>query len=191
MSVDILATSWDQRRSMVQCCFMSTEAVRLVRTESPGRPPRLSHISWTLSFEDVPLVEFMYLVFTRMPGESYRRQLRSLLLYLFRVFRALINSLVCWFRSLEGRLLVFSVLQLCKKYTRLRVQAHTHTHTRECAQRERVAGRHWSAALNFFKHFIALRDLFVHFSFLSNISAVTHLFRRRVAHNANKKNKKK
>ena len=23
-------------------------------------------------FEDVPLVEFMYLVFTRMPGESYR-----------------------------------------------------------------------------------------------------------------------
>ena len=24
---------------------------------------------------DVPLVEFMYLVFTRMPGESYRRLL--------------------------------------------------------------------------------------------------------------------
>ena len=31
--------------------------------------------------EDVPLVEFMYLVFTRMPGESYRRRLWSLLLY--------------------------------------------------------------------------------------------------------------
>ena len=30
-------------------------------------------------FEDVPLVEFMYLVFTRMPGESYRRRLMSLL----------------------------------------------------------------------------------------------------------------
>ena len=45
--------------------------------------------------EDVPLVEFMYLVFTRMPGESYRRRLRSLLLYLSYVFRALINSLVC------------------------------------------------------------------------------------------------
>ena len=44
---------------------------------------------------DVPLVEFMYLVFTRMPGESYRRRLRSLLLYLCYVFRALINSLVC------------------------------------------------------------------------------------------------
>ena len=32
--------------------------------------------------EDVPLVEFMYLVFTRMPGESYRRGRGSLLLYL-------------------------------------------------------------------------------------------------------------
>ena len=45
--------------------------------------------------KDVPLVEFMSLVFTRMPGESYRRPLRSLLLYLYYVFRALINSLVC------------------------------------------------------------------------------------------------
>ena len=44
--------------------------------------------------EDVPLVEFMYLVFTRMPGESYRRGLRSSVLYLCYVFRALINSLV-------------------------------------------------------------------------------------------------
>ena len=55
----------------------------------------------------VPLVEFMYLVFTPrpmprtsggvyclvMPGESNRRQLRSLL-YLCYVFRALINSRV-------------------------------------------------------------------------------------------------
>ena len=38
----------------------------------------------------------MYLVFTRMPGESYSRRLMSLLLYLCYVFRALINSLVCW-----------------------------------------------------------------------------------------------
>ena len=38
----------------------------------------------------------MYLVFTRKPGESYRRRLRSLLLHLCDVFRALINSLVCW-----------------------------------------------------------------------------------------------
>ena len=39
----------------------------------------------------------MYLVFTRMPGESYRRRLRLLLLYLCDVFRLLINSLVCLF----------------------------------------------------------------------------------------------
>ena len=38
----ILGTSWDQCRSMVQHCFASTETVRLVRTESPGRPPRLT-----------------------------------------------------------------------------------------------------------------------------------------------------
>ena len=43
--------------------------------------------------DDVPVVEIMSLVFTRMPGESYRRPLGSLLLYLCYVFRALINSL--------------------------------------------------------------------------------------------------
>ena len=49
MSVDILGASWDQCRSMaVQYSFMSTEKWRLVRTDSPGRPPRLSHSSWTI-----------------------------------------------------------------------------------------------------------------------------------------------
>ena len=33
--------------SMVQYSFTSTETRRLVRTDSPGRPPRLSHSSWT------------------------------------------------------------------------------------------------------------------------------------------------
>ena len=37
----------------------------------------------------------MYLVFTRMPGESYRRRMKSVLLCLCYVFRALINTLVC------------------------------------------------------------------------------------------------
>ena len=36
----------------------------------------------------------MYLVFTRMPGESYRRQLRSSLLYLCYLFRALIDPVL-------------------------------------------------------------------------------------------------
>ena len=37
-------------------------------------------------FKDVPLAEFMYLVFTHILGESYRRRLRSLYLrmYLWR-----------------------------------------------------------------------------------------------------------
>ena len=48
--------------------------------------------------EDVPLVEFMYLVFTGMPGESSCRWLWSLLLCLCDIFFwALINSLVCSF----------------------------------------------------------------------------------------------
>ena len=45
MSVDILGTNCDQCRSTVHCCFTSIETVRLIRTESPGRPPRLSHSS--------------------------------------------------------------------------------------------------------------------------------------------------
>ena len=50
-----------------------------------------------LLFEDVPLVEFMYLVFTRTaPCESYRRGLStSVLLCLCDVNLALIGSLVC------------------------------------------------------------------------------------------------
>ena len=53
-------------------------------------------LSW---IEDVSLVEFMYLVFTCMPGENYHRHLRSLMLYLCYIFWVLINSLVCWFSS--------------------------------------------------------------------------------------------
>ena len=43
--VDILGTNCDQCLSMVQCCFTSTETVRVIRTGGPGRPPRLSHSS--------------------------------------------------------------------------------------------------------------------------------------------------
>ena len=64
-------------------------------------------------FEDVPLVEFMYLVFTRMVGESYCRRLRSLLLYLCYAFRALINSLVCRSFFLFFFLPISSLALLC------------------------------------------------------------------------------
>ena len=52
MSVDVLGTSCDQCWSMVQCSFTSTEARRLVRTDSPGHQPRLSHSLWTLIATD-------------------------------------------------------------------------------------------------------------------------------------------
>ena len=41
MSVDILGTNCSLCLSMVKCCFTSTETVRLLRTESPGRPPHI------------------------------------------------------------------------------------------------------------------------------------------------------
>ena len=52
--------------------------------------------------EDVPLVEFMYLGFTRMPGESCCRWLRSFLLCFSDILWVLINSLVCWFYMSEA-----------------------------------------------------------------------------------------
>ena len=56
MSVDILGTNWDQCRSMVQYSFTSTEARRLVRTDSPGQPPRLSDSFWTMPFSRQSIV---------------------------------------------------------------------------------------------------------------------------------------
>ena len=40
--VDILGTNCDQYESVIQCCFTSTETIRLIRTASPGRPPNHS-----------------------------------------------------------------------------------------------------------------------------------------------------
>ena len=41
-------------------------------------------------------MEFIFFVFTRMPGESYHKRLRILLLRLCEVVRAPINSLFSW-----------------------------------------------------------------------------------------------
>ena len=57
MSVDILGTSCDQCRSTVQYIFTSTETKRLVRTDSPGRPPWLSHSSWTKPYKKYLLLD--------------------------------------------------------------------------------------------------------------------------------------
>ena len=64
--------------------FMNLKQLLVDLTLSPG------------SGLGVPLVEFMYLVFTSLTGESYHRWLRSLLLCLCGDFRMLINSVMCW-----------------------------------------------------------------------------------------------
>ena len=46
--VDTLGANCDQCVCTVQCCITSTETVRLIRTGSPGRPPRFSNSSQTL-----------------------------------------------------------------------------------------------------------------------------------------------
>ena len=61
MSVDILGTGCDQCRSTVQYSFTSTETRRLVRTDGPGRPPRLSHSSWTMLNKSCSFDPFMCL----------------------------------------------------------------------------------------------------------------------------------
>ena len=71
--------------------------------------PNTLPLGQTGSLEDVPLMEFIYLVFTCMPGESYWRQLRSLLC-LGDVFQVLINSLVCWFCTATLSLLLFHIV---------------------------------------------------------------------------------
>ena len=43
-----------------------------------GRIATTKSINQQVQQKDVPLVRSMYLVFTRMPGESYRRRLQSL-----------------------------------------------------------------------------------------------------------------
>ena len=54
-----LGTSWDQCRGTVQYSFTSTETRRLVRADSPGRPPRLSP-SQLLNY-DTHTMRYMYL----------------------------------------------------------------------------------------------------------------------------------
>ena len=64
----------------------------------------------------------MYLVFTHMRGESYRRRLRSLLLCLCYVFRALMNFCVCW------RLAYFT--PMLKTYPRPSVYLSLHSYVK-------------------------------------------------------------
>ena len=67
---------------------------------SPGMQVNTQYINSTrctagmwVNVPDVPLLEFVYLVFTRMPGESHRSD-SVVLLCLCDVFQAIINSFV-------------------------------------------------------------------------------------------------
>ena len=104
---------------------------------------------------DVPLVEFMYFVFTRMPGESYRRPLRALLLYLCYVFRELFNSLLCWFNWSRSTILVWKWLSLTEV-----INKHNSKDLAYCTMKNR-------------KNFIFRWDHVSHPSWMSSLLPVT------------------
>ena len=67
-----------------------------------------------------------------MPGESYHRWLRSLLLYLRHVFRVLMNSVVYWFCMSTLGLILFQIcsMQMVQHKKKISDQASV------CTQRE-------------------------------------------------------
>ena len=71
----------------------------------------------------------MYLEFTRMPGESYRRRLRSSLLRSCDVFPALINSFVLILLPFNTQPTHTYTPYIKTAYTRTHAYTHTHTHT--------------------------------------------------------------
>ena len=86
----------------------------------------------------------LYLVFTRMPGESYLRRLRSSLLYLCYVFRALINSArALWgsfcFRFMSSQVLLYSIQRktwVSNMNSKQRNKIYTETETYRQTRRE-------------------------------------------------------
>ena len=98
----ILMFQWEVMDKVTRQCPLTNHNLfeergepKRYRTEVlPLHQPNALPLGQTGSHVPLPLLEFMYLVFTRMPGESSRRRIGSLL-YLCDVFRALINSLVC------------------------------------------------------------------------------------------------
>ena len=87
-------------------------------SEEKGEPKRYRTdvLPLTMYDDDVPLAEFIYLEFTRMPGRSYRRRLGSLVVCLCDVFRALINSLGFWFCTCALGLVLFEIVNKNRQY---------------------------------------------------------------------------
>ena len=69
---------------------------------------QILHFYWSFS-SDTMAVKGLIWIYTRVPGESYRRRFGSLLLYLCYVFRALINSLACWLCTSALGLVLFQI----------------------------------------------------------------------------------
>ena len=90
-----------QRWKSLQKIILTWYATNLKQNEAQSSCAESTH-------KGVRMVEFMHLVFARMPCESYRRRLGSLLLDLCYVFRALINSLVLTLAKDRLRLKVLS-----------------------------------------------------------------------------------
>ena len=84
-----------KQMTVIYCLKAVSCIVRCVCVIDPATALSMCFFVCLKKEEHVPLVEFMHLVFTRMSGETNRRRLRPLLLYLCYVVRALINSLVC------------------------------------------------------------------------------------------------
>ena len=125
-------------------CSNYTTQVQQQRPESP---------TWGL-----PLVEFMYLVFTRMPGDSYHRRFRSLLLYLCTLkYRRYRGDLIQVFKIINGTDdLKFEDFFTTTKLDSTRNSEHklyvhfTKTKTRKFALSNRVAPT-WSSLLSYTK----------------------------------------
>ena len=96
--------------SSFESCQSGYRKIKHTRELISARKTSHKHNNKDPSREDLPMVEFMYLVFTCMQGESYRMRLRSLLLCSCDVFRALINSIVCWLCTSALGLVLFQIV---------------------------------------------------------------------------------
>ena len=109
VSFSLLSKEWFQLYASLDSALNEEEqtkcgTVTLYEFQHPCRSCTLLKV-WPHKlglFHTNSCTNFMYLVFTCMPADSYCRQLRSLLLHLCDVFWMLNNSLACWSHQLNS-----------------------------------------------------------------------------------------
>ena len=85
--------TWHANKYKVPCIYSHVPCI-----PCPNVPCIYSHVRWvTEGDSSYPRVYVSCI--SCIPGENYRRQLRSLLSYLCVIFQILINSLVCWINN--------------------------------------------------------------------------------------------